>query len=85
MVRSNREIPRGGGMSETEITQETHRKLAVDRFHRVWALLETSNRTTEETDERVHAGHASRYHCGEIETHSSSSAGSGRSRGPIRR
>jgi len=55
-------------MSETEITQETHRKLAVALFNRVWALLETSNRTTEQSDEMVHAAHASRYHWGKIGT-----------------
>ena len=55
-------------MPETEIAPEIHRKLAVDLFHRVWALLETSDRTADETDEMVHAAHASRYHWGKVGT-----------------
>ena len=40
----------------------SHRQLAVDLFNHVWTLLEKQERTREETDELVHAAHASVYH-----------------------
>jgi len=55
-------------MSDIEIGQEVHRKLAVDLFNRVWELLDKSDRTSEEIDEMIHAAHASRHHWGEIGT-----------------
>jgi DNA-binding transcriptional MerR regulator len=42
------------------------RQLAVDLFNRVWALLETPDRTAAQVDEMIHAAHASRYHWGEV-------------------
>ncbi|MEO8208144.1 MAG: MerR family transcriptional regulator [Chloroflexota bacterium] len=39
-----------------------HRQLGVDLFNHVWTLLEKSDRTAAETDEMIHAAHASRYH-----------------------
>ena len=39
-----------------------HRRLAKDLFNHVWALLETADRTSEQTDEMIHAAHASRWH-----------------------
>jgi len=50
------------------IGEETHKKLAIDLFNRVWDLLDKADRTVEEEDEMVHAAHASRYHWGEIGT-----------------
>lgn len=49
-----------------EIDPETRRSLAVGLFNRVWQLLETADRTTDQDDEMVHAAHASRYHWGEV-------------------
>jgi len=49
--------------------QECHRKSAVDLFNLVWNLLDKKDRTTEENDKMVHAAHASRFHWGEIGTH----------------
>jgi len=42
------------------------RRLAARLFNRVWELMEQSARTPEETDEMVHAAHASRYHWGQV-------------------
>ena len=55
-------------MSEIKITQQTHRRLAMDLFNRVWELLDKTDRTASEIDEMIHAAHASRYHWGEIGT-----------------
>jgi hypothetical protein len=43
-----------------------HRQLAVDLFNRVWALLQSDERTPEQADELVHAAHASAYHWRQI-------------------
>lgn len=40
----------------------THRQLGVDLFNHVWTLIEKSDRSAAETDEMIHAAHASRYH-----------------------
>ena len=51
------------------MTQEQfHKKMAVDLFNRTWDLLDKPDRTPEENDELVHAGHASRYHWGKVGT-----------------
>lgn len=44
------------------------RALAVVLFDHTWELLERRSRTPEETDELVHAAHASRYHWGRVGT-----------------
>jgi DNA-binding transcriptional MerR regulator len=50
----------------TAITQEldaaAHRRLGVELFNHVWALIEKADRTPAETDEMIHAAHASRHH-----------------------
>jgi hypothetical protein len=38
------------------------RRLAVDLFDEVWALLETTDRTPEQDERMVHAAHGSRLH-----------------------
>jgi DNA-binding transcriptional MerR regulator len=48
-----------------ELDTATRRALAVGLFNHTWTLLEKSDRTTAETDEMIHAAHASRYHWGE--------------------
>lgn len=48
--------------------QEYHRKMGVDLFNLVWALLDKKDRTKEEDDKTIHAAHASRFHWGEIGT-----------------
>ena len=44
--------------------REWHRREAASLFNRVWRLLEKKGRTAAETDEMIHAAHASRYHWG---------------------
>ena len=43
-----------------------HRRLGVDLFNRVWALLELDDPPPEQVDELVHAAHASAYHWRQI-------------------
>jgi hypothetical protein len=38
------------------------RRLAVDLFNEVWALLETADRTPEQDERMIHAAHGSRLH-----------------------
>jgi hypothetical protein len=55
---------RNGTMTE----EQFHKKMAVDLFNRTWDLLDKPERTPEENDELVHAGHASRYHWSKVGT-----------------
>ncbi len=45
-----------------ELDVVAHRLLAVELFNHVWTLIEKADRTPAETDEMIHAAHASRYH-----------------------
>jgi DNA-binding transcriptional MerR regulator len=45
-----------------DLDAATHRRLGVDLFNHVWTLIEKPDRTPVETDEMIHAAHASRYH-----------------------
>ena len=53
---------------EPPLAPEQRRRLAVDLFNHVWALLGTPDRSPEQDDEMIHAAHASRYHWGEVGT-----------------
>ena len=46
----------------TELDRATHRALGVALYNHVWTLLEKADRTPDETDEMIHAAHASRFH-----------------------
>ena len=46
----------------TSVDPATHRQLGVDLFNHVWTLIEKADRSAAETDEMIHAAHASRYH-----------------------
>jgi DNA-binding transcriptional MerR regulator len=46
----------------TDLDQAAHRRLGVDLFNFTWTLIEKADRTAAETDEMIHAAHASRYH-----------------------
>jgi hypothetical protein len=48
--------------TSAQLDPATERALAVALFNRVWALLETADRSPAQTDEMIHAAHASRYH-----------------------
>jgi DNA-binding transcriptional MerR regulator len=45
-----------------ELDATAHRRLGVELFNHVWTLIEKADRTPAETDEMIHAAHASRYH-----------------------
>jgi hypothetical protein len=45
-----------------ELDAAAHRRLGVDLFNHVWTLIEKADRVPAETDEMIHAAHASRYH-----------------------
>lgn len=40
----------------------SHREIAVALFNHVWSLLEIADRNPAQTDELIHAAHASRFH-----------------------
>jgi hypothetical protein len=44
------------------LTADEHRRLGVELFNHVWTLVETPDRTPDQTDEMIHAAHASRHH-----------------------
>jgi len=44
--------------------EQSHKRMAIDLFNRTWDLLDKTERTPEENDKLVHAGHASRFHWG---------------------
>jgi len=50
------------GEATPAVTQESHRKLAVQLFNRSWELLRFEGRTPSQDDELVHTVHASAYH-----------------------
>ncbi|HEX5591082.1 MAG TPA: helix-turn-helix domain-containing protein [Candidatus Limnocylindrales bacterium] len=45
-----------------ELDAAAHRRLGVDLFNHTWTLIEKPDRTPAETDEMIHAAHASRHH-----------------------
>jgi hypothetical protein len=57
-----------GAAAHTPLDDATHRQLGVDLYNRVWTLLEKPERTRVETDEMLHASHASRYHWSRVGT-----------------
>jgi len=46
----------------TDLDGATHRALGVALYNHVWTLLEKADRSAAETDEMIHAAHASRFH-----------------------
>ena len=52
----------------TEVAPDQRRKLAVDLFNHVWALLGKADRTPADDDAMIHAAHASRHHWSEVGT-----------------
>ena len=49
-------------MTNNLLETDAHRRIAVELFNHVWALLETDDRTREQDEEMIHAAHASRWH-----------------------
>ena len=46
----------------SDVDAATHRALGVALYNHTWTLLEKADRTPAETDEMIHAAHASRFH-----------------------
>lgn len=46
----------------SDLDATVHRRLGVELFNFVWTLIEKADRTPVETDQMIHAAHASRYH-----------------------
>jgi len=46
----------------SDLDGATHRALGVALYNHVWTLLEKADRTPAETDEMIHATHASGFH-----------------------
>jgi DNA-binding transcriptional MerR regulator len=49
-------------LAPADLDAADHRRLGKDLFNHVWTLLETADRAAEQTDEMIHAAHASRWH-----------------------
>lgn len=67
----NQVIDAGGTLmnapsTERAIEAADERRVAIGLFNHVWTLMETTERTPEQTDEMIHAAHASRYHWGNV-------------------
>jgi DNA-binding transcriptional MerR regulator len=67
----NQVIDAGGQLMTTPSTDRSldaadERRVAAGLFNHVWTLMETTDRTVEQTDEMIHAAHASRYHWGNV-------------------
>jgi DNA-binding transcriptional MerR regulator len=67
----NQVIDAGGPLMTTPTTDRSldpadERRIAVGLFNHVWTLMENTGRTLDETDEMIHAAHASRYHWGNV-------------------
>jgi DNA-binding transcriptional MerR regulator len=45
-----------------DLDAAAHRRLAVELFNHTWTLIEKAERSPAETDEMIHAAHASRFH-----------------------
>jgi hypothetical protein len=50
------------------LTRGQHRKIGSDLFNYTWSLLDKTRRTKAETEEMIHAAHASRHHWGRAGT-----------------
>lgn len=51
----------------TDLDGATHRALGAALFNHTWTLLERQDRTPAETDEMIHAAHASRFHWSRVD------------------
>lgn len=54
--------PHDVATAAADLDATAHRRLGVDLYNATWTLLETADRTPSQTDELIHAAHASRFH-----------------------
>jgi DNA-binding transcriptional MerR regulator len=52
--------------SESLLSPEDERKIAISYFNSTWDLMEKEDRTVDDDDRMLHMAHASRYHWGQI-------------------
>ena len=50
------------GQTDATAHDDNERALAMDLFNETWTLLETEDRTSDQSERMIHAAHASRYH-----------------------
>jgi DNA-binding transcriptional MerR regulator len=58
----DRLVPAQPTTNPGDLDPAAHRRLGVDLFNYTWTLIEKADRTDAETDEMIHAAHASRWH-----------------------
>jgi DNA-binding transcriptional MerR regulator len=58
----DRLVPEQPTTNPGDLDAASHRRLGVDLFNHTWTLIEKADRTAAETDEMIHAVHASRWH-----------------------
>jgi len=49
-----------------QISNDIHKKMAIDLFNKTWDYLDKKNRTEADNVEMIHTAHASRYHWGQV-------------------
>jgi|SRR6056297_1599830 len=49
-----------------QISNDIHKKMAIDLFNKTWDYLDKPNRTEDDNVEMIHTAHASRYHWGKV-------------------
>jgi DNA-binding transcriptional MerR regulator len=60
-----------------DLDPAAHRRLGVDLFNHTWRLIERADRTAAETDDMIHAAHASRWHWARAEGGTAANVGRG--------
>jgi DNA-binding transcriptional MerR regulator len=58
----DRLVPHQSTGNPGDLDPAAHRRIGVDLFNHAWTLIERPDRTDAETDEMIHAAHASRWH-----------------------
>ncbi|HJW21265.1 MAG TPA: helix-turn-helix domain-containing protein, partial [Candidatus Limnocylindrales bacterium] len=73
----DRLVPDQQASNPGDLDAAAHRRLGVDLFNHTWTLIEKPDRTPAETDEMIHAAHASRWHWGRAEGGTAANLGRG--------
>jgi DNA-binding transcriptional MerR regulator len=58
----DRLVPDQPSANPGDLDPAAHRRMGKELFNHTWRLIERSDRTPAETDEMIHAAHASRWH-----------------------
>lgn len=58
----DRLVPDQPSTDPGDLDPSAHRRIGKELFNYTWSLIERSDRTPAETDEMIHAAHASRWH-----------------------